>query len=131
MKLISYICSEDQAEENSPIRIVLITDDFLDFYNQLKPKVQEKISYGIDVITTFKVVSNKLVKKLTNSALYEMRISVDNEYRVIMFAVDNQNFISSTSVILLSGFIKKSTKDYCKELKKAERILKALNDEHQ
>ena len=54
-----------------------------------------------------------------------MRVSVNtNEYRTILFAVDNDNIIFSKKVLLLNGFLKKSTKDYCKQIKIAERILK-------
>ena len=54
-----------------------------------------------------------------------MRVSVNtNEYRTILFAVDNDNIILSKKVLLLNGFLKKSTKDYCKQIKIAERILK-------
>lgn len=48
------------------------------------------------------------VKKLTNTDFYELRVSVDNEVRVIF----------------LNGFIKKSTKDYEKEIIKAINILR-------
>ena len=42
-----------------------------------------------------------------------MRVSVNtNEYRTILFAVDNDNIILSKKVLLLNGFLKKSTKDY-------------------
>ena len=71
------------------------------------------------------VLSTKFVKNLENKNLYEMRVSVNtNEYRTILFAVDNDNIILSKKVLLLNGFLKKSTKDYCKQIKIAERILK-------
>ena len=56
-----------------------------------------------------------------------MRVSVNtNEYRTILFAVDNDNIILSKKVLLLNGFLKKSTKDYNKQIAKAIRILKDL-----
>ena len=61
-----------------------------------------------------------------NNYFYELRISVDNEIRVILFAVDNANINLSTKVIFLNGFIKKSTKDYDKEMIKANHILRNL-----
>ena len=109
--------------DSIPIREILFTNEFEDFYKQQRPKVLEKIDYGINIIRFFKVISNKLVKKLSNCELYEIRISVDNEYRIIMFTVDNRSFISARKVVLINGFIKKSTKDYVKEINKAERIL--------
>ena len=57
---------------------------------------------------------------------FELRVSVDNEIRVILFAVDNDNINLATNVILLNGFVKKSTKDYDKEITKAINILRNL-----
>lgn len=56
-----------------------------------------------------------------------MRVSVgSNEYRTVLFAIDNSNVILSTKIILLNGFLKKPTKDYDKHYTKAVRILKDL-----
>lgn len=62
-----------------------------------------------------------------NTDLYEMRVSVGtNEYRTILFAIDHDNIIQSTRIILLNGFLKKSEKDYRKQINIAEKILKDL-----
>lgn len=66
------------------------------------------------------------MKKLTNTDFYELRISVDNEIRVILFAADNENINLATNIILLNGFVKKGTKDYDKEIEKAINILRRL-----
>lgn len=55
-----------------------------------------------------------------------MRISVGNEYRVILFATDNDNFIEATEILLLNGFMKKSTKDYKVQIQVAWKIIKGL-----
>ena len=56
-----------------------------------------------------------------------MRVSVgSNEYRTVLFTIDDSNVILSTKIILLNGFLKKSTKDYDKQIAKAVRILKDL-----
>lgn len=69
----------------------------------------------------------KYVKHLKGTDLYEMHVSVgSNEYRTILFAIDNRNVILSTKIILLNGFLKKSTKDYDKQIAKAVRLLKDL-----
>ena len=49
-----------------------------------------------------------------------------NEYRVILFTIDHENFIEAEQVLLLNGFLKKSTKDYKKEIQKAQHILSNL-----
>lgn len=108
------------------MREILSTDEYKEFYNSLNTKIQDKIKYGIQVIEEIPVVSTKLIKKLVNTDLYEMRISVDNEYRIILFCIDHDNFINAKQIIFLNGFVKKSTKDYEKQIKKAETILKGL-----
>ena len=102
------------------------TKDFDDFYNSLPSNIQNKVKYAMNVIADVKVVNTKLVKKLIDTDFYELRISVGNEYRVILFTIDHENFIEAEQILLLNGFIKKSTKDYKKEIQKAEQILNSL-----
>lgn len=111
------------------MRNIVRTEEFDEFYNSLPINVQNKVKYVLYVVEEIMVVSTKLVKKLSGTNFYEMRISIGNEYRVILFAADNDNFIEATSVILLNGFIKKSTKDYKKALEQAQKILNHLNYE--
>lgn len=54
---------------------------------------------------------------------YELRISINNEYRVLLFSVDHENIMEATQVYFLNGFIKKSTKDYSKQISMAKKIL--------
>ena len=62
---------------------------------------------------------------LENTDFYELRVSVgSNECRTILLAVDHDNFIQSKNVLLLNSFLKKSTKQYKAEIKKAENIIK-------
>ena len=89
-------------KKDNDIRELYFSDEFAEFYGMLQDKVN-----------------------LENTDLYEMRVSVNtNEYRTILFAVDNKNIILSKKILLLNGFLKKSTKDYSKQIKIAERILK-------
>lgn len=83
----------------------------------------------MNVLAEIRVVNTKLVKKLIDTDFYELRISVGNEYRVILFTIDHENFIEAKEILLLNGFIKKSTKDYKKEIEKAKQILNTLSDE--
>lgn len=110
------------------MRKLLSTDEFEEFYNSLESKTQEKFDYTMNVVITEHNISTKFVKKLVGTSLYEMRVPVGkNAYRTILFAVDNENIILSQEIILLNGFLKKSTKDYDKQIKKAEQILKNLS----
>lgn len=108
------------------MRTVFRSLEFETFYNSLPDKVKDKIKYALNVISEIKVVNRKLIKKLVNTEFYELRILVDNEYRVVVFTIDNDNIIECEQIILLNGFVKKSTKDYKKEINKARQILDTL-----
>lgn len=112
-----YICT---------MRTMIRSTEFDEFYNSLPQSVQSKVKYAMNVLAEIKVVNTKLVKKLVDTDFYELRISVGNEYRVILFTIDHENLIEATQILLLNGFIKKSTKDYKKEIDKALQILNNL-----
>ncbi len=105
------------------MRKIIRSQEFDEFYESSPKRVQEKLKYALNVISEIKVVSTKLVKKLIGTDFYELRISTGNEWRVIMFTVDDDNFIECETVLLLNGFMKKSTKDYGREMKKAQMII--------
>ena len=108
------------------MRTLRRTNEFDEFYNSVGQKVQEKIDYALSLMSQIKVVSIKFVKKLEGTDFYEMRISVGNEYRVILFTIDSESFIEADEVLLLNGFMKKSTKDYKAQIQIAENILSEL-----
>lgn len=112
-----YICQ---------MRTMIRSAEFDEFYNSLPANIQNKVKYAMNLIAEIKVVNTKLVKKLIDTDFYELRISVGNEYRVILFTIDHENFIEAEKILLLNGFMKKSTKDYKKEIEKAEQILNSL-----
>ncbi len=106
------------------IRIIIRTPEFDEYYNSLQQKIREKFDYVLHIIISQYVVSKKFVKKLETTPFYEMRISIEkNEYRTLLFAVDNISFIQSQRVILLNSFLKKDNKQYRKEIANAEKIL--------
>lgn len=95
-------------EANRDIRM---TETFVEFLKSLEPKVRKKYLYVIQVLKTESVVSEKFIKHLENTNLYEMRVSLSsNEYRTIVFSIDAVNIISATKVLLLNSFLKKDTK---------------------
>ena len=104
-------------------RILYKTPAFEEFYGSLNARTIRKVDYIIDQIRFERNVSTKFVKHLVNTNFYEMRISVDNEYRVILFASDNLNFINANRIVALNGFLKKSTADYDKQIEKAIKIM--------
>jgi len=114
-------------KDTEEIRSILYTDEFNLFYSELDERTKEKYKQGIDILKTIYVLSTKFVKRIENTNLYELRISVGyNEYRSIIFAINHENVIQSTKIILLNGFLKKSSKDYDKQIKKAINILKNI-----
>lgn len=109
------------------LRDVFWTKEFSEFYNQLPERVQDKFNYVISVVKSEYVISAKFVKHLEGTELYEMRVSVgNNEYRTVLFAMNHANVMLATKIVLLNAFLKKSTKDYKKQIKMAEKILKGL-----
>ena len=110
--------------EDTKIRKVVLSNEFLTYYDSLNVKIQDKYTYALQLIKTLKVVSEKFVKKIQNTEFYEVRVSVStNEYRTMLIAVDNPNFMEATKVILLNSFLKKDSKQYKKEIEKARTIL--------
>lgn len=122
---ISYFCKNFVALE--VMRELYFSDEFWTFYNNLSNKVQHKFDYVFGIVKTEKIISTKFVKHLENTDLYEMRVSIDkNEYRTILFAIDDRNIIISSKIFVLNAFVKKSTKDYKRQISKAINILNGL-----
>ena len=105
------------------MRKIYRTEAFDEFFESLPDNVKEKVRYLLFMITEVKVVNTKVVKKLVDTDFYELRISVGNEYRTILFTIDHENIIQAEQILLLNGFMKKSTNDYKKEILKAQHIL--------
>ena len=105
-------------------REVIYSKEYLEFIKDLSERAKEKLKYTTSILETVNPIPAKFVKKLINTDFYELRISVDNELRVILFSIDNENINLAKQIIFLNGFIKKSTKDYNKEIDKATDILK-------
>jgi len=114
-QLYTYLCSME--------RVMYKTSAFDSFYNSLNIRAKKKVDYVFEHIRTEKNVSSKFVKSLVNTEFYEMRVSVDNEYRIILFTIDNENFINANEIVLLNGFIKKSTGDYDKQIAIAQKLM--------
>ena len=104
-------------------RILYKTPACEEFYRSLHARAKKKVDYIFEHIRSKRIVSTKFVKHLVNTDFYEMRISVDNEYRVILFTIDNDSFINANEIIVLNGFVKKSSTDYNKQIEKAIRIM--------
>ena len=111
--------------EENYIRNIIFSDEFEDYYSSISEQIRKKYDYALQIIKSQYVVSSKIIKSLDNTDFYELRISVSsNEYRTILLAVDHDNFIQSKNFLLLNSFLKKDTKQYKAEIKKAELIVK-------
>ena len=114
------------------MREVIITDECLEFIVSQRDRVSNKFFEIIEVISTLKIVHSLFIKKLTNTEFYELRIRARNEYRSIIFTLDDEDFHRSSKIICLYAFQKKSTKDYKKAIKKARIILDNIQtDSHE
>lgn len=90
-------------------------------------RVRNKFEYVFEVVQSVYNISTKFIKHLEKSNLYEMRVSIgSNEYRTILFAIDHDNVIEARKIVLLNGFLKKSSKDYRKQIDIAKTILNEL-----
>ena len=105
-------------------RELIYSPEYIEFINRSSTRIQEKLLYATSILESVTPIPTKFVKKLTNTDFYELRISAENEIRVILFAADNENINLASCVIFLHGFVKKSTKDYDREIIKAINILR-------
>ena len=112
------------------MREIAITIECLEFINSQEDRVITKFYQLIEVIGAVKIVHSNFIKKIQNTNFYELRIKAGNEYRIIIFAIDHQNFSECTEAICLYGFLKKSNKDYQKAIKQSEKILNDYFDEN-
>ena len=111
--------------EEKLIRHIIYSDEFEEYYASMNEQLKKKYDYALQIVKSQYVVSSKIVKSLENTDFYELRISISsNEYITILLAVDHDNFIQSKNVLLLNSFLKKDTKQYKAEIKKAENIVK-------
>ena len=105
------------------MREIEVTEECLEFIDRQDQRVSLKFFQLLEVIGEVKVVNTNFLKKLQSTQFYELRIKAGNEYRIIIFAIDHLNFAECTTAVCLFGFQKKSTKDYKKAIKQAEKIL--------
>lgn len=91
---------------------------YLDFFEELKPEVQKKFNWTLQLIATVDKVPEKYFRHMTNSeGIYEVRVEVGSDiYRVFSF------FDKGNLIILANGFQKKTQKTPKSELDRAEKL---------
>lgn len=111
--------------EDDNIRELYFSDEFWEFYHLQQDRVRQKFDYVLGIVRREKIIATKFVKHLNGTDLYEMRVSVGaNEYRTVLFAVNNHNIMLATKIFVLNAFLKKSSKDYDRQINKAIKILR-------
>lgn len=111
------------------MREIELTDECLQFIQDLAPRPKTKLLQLLEVISGVREVHSLFVKKLTNTRFYELRIKAGNEYRILIYPVDHPNFIECRQAVGLTGFMKKSVKDYKKAIARSEILLQNYLDE--
>ncbi|MBK7811501.1 MAG: type II toxin-antitoxin system RelE/ParE family toxin [Saprospiraceae bacterium] len=111
------------------MRIVLISDECLEFVSSNNSRIQTKFKYLIEVIGEQNIIHKAIVDKIVNTKFYELRIRADNQIRIIIFAIDHDNFNESKKIILLNGFIKRTNKDYVKAVNEAKKLIGKYKNE--
>lgn len=111
------------------MREIEITEACLEFIQNLAPRPKTKVFQLLEVIGSLREVHALFVKKLTNTPFYELRIRAGNEYRILIYPIDHPNFMECRQAVCLTGFVKKSVKDYKKALARSERLLQTYLDE--
>ena len=106
--------------ENLIRQIFYYESHYLDFFESLKPEVQRKFNWTLQLIATVERIPEKYFKHITGSAgIYEIRVEVgSNIYRVFSF------FDKGQLVILVNGFQKKTQKTPKNEIALAEKLKK-------
>ncbi len=111
------------------VRVIYYTDEYLSFYNNADETIKNKIAYLKEILISEKVIKSKYAKKLVDTDFYELRILLNNQYRVIFFTIDSEDLNQSTELLFINAFVKKSTKDYQKQIRKAHKILEQWTEE--
>lgn len=100
-------------------------DYYLDFFSSLKPDVQKKFNWTLQLIATIDRVPKKYFVHITNSTgLFEIRVEMRSDiFRVFSF------FDKGNLIILINGFQKKTQKTPKNEIELAEKLKKQYFDE--
>jgi phage-related protein len=93
---------------------------FLEFYNGLNKKVQDKIDWVFELIKTVDFIPKRFFEHLENTdGIYEIRVEYEsNIYRIFCFFDDGK------LIVLINSFQKKSQKTPKNEIELAKKLKK-------
>lgn len=106
-------------------KVIVYGEDFWDFYNSQKKKVQDKIDFVIGLVRTLKAIPEKFFKHIEGEeGLFEIRVKVGtNIFRIFCF------FDQGNLVILINGFQKKTDRTPKNEIERAKRLKQSYYEE--
>lgn len=107
-------------------RNLILSPAFKEFEQSANPRTREKLRYAYPYWKRSVRYLSNLSRNWSGQISSNCGCPWTTRYGFILFAVDNDNINLVTNVILLNGFVKKSTKDYDKEITKAINILRNL-----
>ena len=108
-------------EKEKKIRTVTFyKDHFIEFYVKQREKVQDKITWTLEIIEHLEKIPETYLKHLENTdGLYEIRVKQGSDiFRIFCF------FDKGKLIVLANGFQKKEQKTPKKEIEKALKIKK-------
>ena len=83
------------------MRILFRTPEFDEFVENSNERLRNKILYIFDILETQTVINSKIIKKLTNTNLYEWRIETENEYRILTFSSDHKKIKQEPTTLVI------------------------------
>ncbi len=114
-------------EKEKKIRTVTFYKDyFVEFFVKQREKVQDKITWTLELIELLEKIPETYLKHLENTdGLYEIRVKQGSDiFRIFCF------FDKGKLIVLTNGFQKKEQKIPKKEIEKALKIKKEYENEN-
>ena len=114
-------------EEKLKIRTAIFYKDyFAEFFVKQREKVQDKITWTIELIELLEKIPETYLKHIENTeGLYEIRVKQGSDiFRIFCF------FDKGKLIIITNGFQKKEQKTPKKEIEKALKIKKEYENEN-
>lgn len=114
-------------EKELKIRVVTFYKDyFVEFFSKQREKVQDKITWTLDLIELLEKVPETYLKHIENTeGLYEIRVKQGSDiFRIFCF------FDKGKLIVLANGFQKKTQKTPKKEIDKALNIKQEYENEN-
>jgi phage-related protein len=113
-------------KENKTRTVVFYKDYFVEFFIKQREKVQDKITWTLELIEQLEKIPETYLKHIENTdGLYEIRVKQGSDiFRIFCF------FDKGKLILLANGFKKKDQKTPKKEIEKAIKIKNEYENEN-